>query len=82
MGDAKDDFDALKSGILGKLDALQDKYDKDTGNGSNAPVQSRWNAMINTAFTAPRSPPAAAANGVPLKARLLDVLRAGGVAVP
>ena len=38
--------------------------------------------MINTAFTMPRSPPATAANGMPLKVRLLDVLRGQGVMLP
>ena len=80
--DALDEISKLKSSTLSKIDPLQTRYDDDTKHGSDQAVQNRWTAMINTAFTSTRTPPATAADGVPLKARLLDVLRAGGIVVP
>jgi Bacterial protein of unknown function (DUF922) len=80
--DALDEISKLKSSTLSKIDPLQTRYDDDTKHGSDQAVQNRWTGMINTAFTSTRTPPATAADGVPLKARLLDVLRAGGIVVP
>jgi len=80
--DALAEIGALKSGTLLKIKPLQATYDNDTKHGTNEAVQNRWNAMISAAFTTPRTPPATAADGAPLKARLLDVLRTGGVAAP
>jgi hypothetical protein len=77
--DGRDDFTALQTDILNKVTVLQDIYDSETGNGGNPAQQNRWNTFINTAFTVPRTPPATAANGVPLKVRLLDVLRGAGI---
>ncbi|HYI82886.1 MAG TPA: hypothetical protein VEX11_06710 [Acetobacteraceae bacterium] len=80
--DAEGDFKALQTDILDQLTVVQEIYDFEVSNGGNPVGQNRWNTMINTAFTMPRSPTATAANGMPLKVRLLDVLRGQGVMLP
>jgi len=70
----------LEANTLAKTQAVQDKYDADTKSGSDWPAQNRWNAVINTAFTSPRTPPVTAADGGSLKVTLLDALRGAGIA--
>jgi hypothetical protein len=80
--DAVAEVGTVKNNVLPKIAKVQKFYDDDTEHGSNQAAQDRWNLMINTAFTSPRSPPATAADGVPLKVRLLDVVRGAGITLP
>lgn len=77
--DALADVGKLKSGILARINPLQKKYDGDTKHGSDQAAQNRWNWALSAAFTSPRTPPAVAADGVRLKVRLLDAVRAAGI---
>jgi hypothetical protein len=69
----------LKSALIDKIRPIQVKYDSDTIHGTVQAQQNKWDNLINTAFTVPRNPPATAADGVPLKRPLLDVLREANV---
>ena len=64
-----------------KGQALQDRYDAATQNGTNATQQARWLGFINTAFTMPVSPPQTAADGVPIKVPILAVLAQNGIVI-
>jgi hypothetical protein len=75
------DRNALGTRFLGKVQALQSKYDGDTANGTNLVKQSTWNGFIQTAFTVPRFPRVQAANGIPLKQPILEVLQTAGISI-
>ena len=73
------DINALNASHLAKIQPAQDRYDADTVHGSVQTQQDRWNNFFSTAFTRQRTPPATAADGVPLKLPLLEVLSAAGI---
>jgi len=54
-------------------------YDNDAQHGRNATQQTRWDGLIQAAFTRPRNPPMSAPDGTPYKVPLFDCLRSGGV---
>jgi hypothetical protein len=78
-GAAQSDLTATSNATAAKAQALQDRYDTDTTNGTNAQQQARWLGFINTAFTTPVNPPQTAADGVPIKIPILSVLSQNGI---
>jgi len=80
-GAAQADLTAASAATAGKAQALQDRYDTDTQNGTNATQQARWLGFITTAFTMPVSPPQTAADGAPIKVPILEVLRRNGIVI-
>jgi len=80
-GAAQADLTAASAATASKGQALQDRYDVDTKNGTDATQQARWLGFITTAFTMPVSPPQAAADGVPVKVPILTVLAQNGIVI-
>lgn len=73
------DMNALNAQFLQKIQPIQSKYDAETNHGMIQAKQDLWNGFINSAFTEPRVPPAAAADGIPLKRPILEVLSTANV---
>ncbi|HEY9141160.1 MAG TPA: hypothetical protein VIN93_09725 [Bryobacteraceae bacterium] len=80
-GAVQADLTAASTATASKAQALQDRYDTDTQNGTNATQQARWLGFITTAFTMPVSPPQTAADGVSVKVPILAVLAQNGIAI-
>ncbi len=80
-GAAQADLNAASTSIAAKAQDLQDRYDTDTVNGTNASQQARWLGFINTAFTMPVNPPQSAADGTPIKIPILTVLSQNGITI-
>ena len=59
--------------------AVHAPYDNQTDHGNIAQQQQRWDGLIRSAFTIPRTPPMRAPDGTPYGLPLLDVLRQAGV---
>jgi hypothetical protein len=79
QADFQNDFNALNAQFLQKIQPIQTKYDAETNHGMIQAKQDLWNGFITSAFTEPRVPPASAADGIPLKRPILEVLSAGNV---
>jgi hypothetical protein len=78
---AQADLTAASTATPSKAQAVQDRYDAATQNGTNATQQARWLGFITTAFTMPLSPPQTAADGVSIKVPILAVLAQNGIVI-
>ena len=78
---AQADLTAVSDRTAAKGQDLQDRYDADTVNGSDAAQQARWLGFIQTAMTTPVNPPQTAADGTPIKCPILSVLSQNGITI-
>jgi hypothetical protein len=78
---AQSDLTAASNATAAKAQDLQDRYDTDTKNGTDATAQTRWLGFISTAFTTPASPPQTAADGATIKVPILTVLSQNGITI-
>jgi hypothetical protein len=78
---AQADLTAASNSIAAKAQPLQDRYDDDTQNGTDATKQARWLSFINTSFTTPVNPPQTAADGASIKIPILTVLSQNGITI-
>lgn len=79
--DAESDFNALKNDRNSNFVKIIKKYDDLTKHGTVAAEQAKWDGFIHKAFTVPKAPAEQAADGAPIKVRLLDVLSQGGIVI-
>ena len=68
------DLNAAQAATVARAQEISDDYDAGTSHGSDANGQATWNGYITTAFNQAASPPQTAADGTPIKVKLIDVL--------
>lgn len=79
MGDLQADIDKTRAVYKGKVQAVNDLYDKETKSGRDATAQATWDGYFSTAFTKERVPKQVTPDGKAYKVGLLDVLRGAGL---
>lgn len=69
-------YNGTEQKIINKYDSVTE-----SDHGENGPGQTKWDGMIKSAFTTPRTPAQSAPDGTSYKTPLLDVLKANGITV-